>query len=405
MGLPSDAADPGFVNTQAFTDLCNANPKYTAALGDYQSSQLKLIAKATVNSYETLLSEIDPSETDTIKYLQYQLQLLRTANKSMLPADMQAQTTYITGVEATTSFDAIYNKPTYLSFQAAWQAGTDVQYQLDEFTSGADDIAHIPSWFSVGDDSVYSTYANSIPNQLKNAALEQSVNLVQQLGVFDYTHGVLGSLGNGVFNPTHTYESREFDDLNTVVLELMSWTEDTNFEAQFANYRLESADGVLLNNMYTTYKDQLILEGVADPEIGAYNVLLNKVKLADSQPTIPFTIVDEKDSTGNSVRTVGVMTANRYEIAHVQALYNNDNTIFNGTPEAVLNALGYNPNLANGQLSEGEDVGGSGRYSAPVNAELVQQYATTIESRDTIAQLNDATNATTTGTEEPANTG
>ena len=399
MGLPSNAADPGFVDTQAFTDLCNANPRYQAALNTYQTTQLEMVAKATVSSYETLLSQIDPSETDTIRYLQYQLQLLRTANESTLPADMQAQTTSITPEEATTYFDAIYESPSYLSFVAAWQAGTDVQYNLNEFTQEPGKNAHIPSWFSVGEDSVYSTYANSIPNELQNAALEQSVNLVQQLGIFDFTHGVLGSLGQGSFNETHTFETREFDDINTVVLELMSWTEDTDFGTQFSNYRLESADGVLLNNMYTTYKDQLILEGVADPEIGAYNVLLNKIKLADRSPLTPFRIMDEKDATGNSVRTVGVMDANKYEIAHVQALYNADNNLFLGTPEAVLQALGYNLNLTNGPLSEGEDVGGSGSYSATVDADLVQQYTVTIDARDTIAQLNESTNAASTATD------
>ena len=158
--------------------------------------------------------------------------------------------------------------------------------------------------------------------------------------------------------------------------------------------------------MYTTYRDQLIVEGVALPKIGAYYVLLNKIRLARNHPELAFNILNEKDETGNTVSTVATVQLNGHQLAHSQALYNQDNNVYYGVPTAVLEALGLNPNLTNGTLDEGEDVSSNVVGGQTFTDDEVSDYASVLTSMDNVTlsnygTLNVASNPDTTTTPPP----
>ena len=163
---------------------------------------------------------------------------------------------------------------------------------------------------------------------------------------------------------------------------------------------------MLLQNMYTTYRDQLIVEGVALPKIGAYYVLLNKIRLAREHPELAFNILNEKDETGNTVSTVATVQLNGHQLAHAQALYNKDNNAYYGVPTDVLLTLGLNPKLTNGTLDDGEDVGSNVEGSQDFTDEEVSDYAAVLTAMDNTTlsdygSLHVATGVDTTTTPPP----
>ena len=381
MGLPPEASNPDFVGSDAWNELINNNQYYDEALTNYQSSYLTFKADSVVNSYEKLLQQVPQTDTDTKNYLEYQLELLKENPDYLyhLSTEKLDKTSNLTTQEASDIYDKIYNTPAYLSFMASWSSGTSVYTPLSEFTSG-----DIPSWFSVGDQSIYTSYKDKLPNEIENENLQKTLTLTQQLGVYDFTMDTLGADGNKMFNNDYTYQKYNFQDIQKVYNDMLGWNNlgEGDLEQSIDDYRLTGQDGMLLQNMYHTYKDQNIIEKVSSPNSGSYNVLLNKIKLALNHPELPFNILNMKDETGNSISTTAVTQMNSHQLAHAQALYNKNNDLYVDYPPEILEALGLNPNLSNGTLTNNENVNSNVVGGQTFTDDEVSHYATIIDAAD-----------------------
>jgi hypothetical protein len=382
MGLPPEASNPDFVGSNQWNELTSNNQYYDAALVDYQNTYLNYQADNIVNSYDNLLKQIPPGDTDTKNYLEYQLELLKENPQYLehLSLDKLTKTSNLTSQEAEALYDQIYNTPAYLSFMASWTAGTQTYTSLDEFTSG-----NIPSWFSVGNQSVYTSYADKIPNEIENQQLQQTLTLTQQLGIYDFTMDTLGVDGNKMFNADYDYDIRNFEDLQKVYNDMQDAQQygEGNIEMMFMNwYRLTGPDGILLQNLYFTYKNQNIVEKVASPKMGAFYVLENKIKLALEHPEFAFNVLNVKDETGNTIAAVATTQLNSNQLAHAQALYNKNNETYKDYPPEVLQALGLNPNLSNGALQNGEDVGSNVVGGQYFTQDQVAHYGAIVDAVD-----------------------
>jgi hypothetical protein len=368
MGLPPEAKNADFVTTQQFQDLVNDNPYYNQATADLIQNNQTVRSNSIVTSYQNLLRNIPEGPTRDL--LLYQLQNLKNTLPGLSP-DHQNVVSTLTADEAASLYNQVFANDEYISFRATWDSATTVYTPLSEFTSGA-----VPSWFSVGLNSAYLEYADAIPNEIENVNLQENVNLIQQLGTYDFTMSELGLNGTGIFNPDHTYQTYEFNNIQQVYSDMQSWEGSEDYASEFANYRFNGFDGLLLNNMFGTYRQQLQVENVAQTSQGAYQVLLNKIALAIQHPELHFHIMNEKDESGNSVSTVGVMQLNSNQLAHQQALYEANNDIYKGYPVAALVALGLNPSLADGALTDpNEDVGSNVPGGQSFSDNQVQQYA------------------------------
>ena len=262
---------------------------------------------------------------------------------------------------------------------SAWSAGTQTYTSLDEFTAG-----DIPSWFSVGNQSVYTTYADKIPNEIENQVLQQTLTLTQQLGIYDFTMDTLGADGNKMFNDDYDYDKLNFQDLQKVYNDMLQWqgVGEGAIDLYINPYRLTGADGAILQNLYTTYLNQNIVEKVSLPKLGAYNVLLNKIRLALNHPELAFNILNVKDETGNTISTIATTQFNSNQLAHAQALYNKNNLTYKDYPPEVLEALGLNPNLTDGALQDGENVGSNVSGGQYFSDNQVAHYSTIVDSAE-----------------------
>ena len=351
MGLPPEASDPSFVGSEAWTLLVGDNSYYQDALITYDTNMATFQADAVVQSYRNLIKNVPAANTKVRDYLLYQLQILKGQYEGDLSARYKGTISDMTDDQASELYNEIFTDTDYISFQATWSSGTSVYTPLSDFTSG-----DVPSWFSVGPDSAFLEYSDDIPNEIENSKMQNTLNLVQQLGVYDFTADTLGVGGQGLFHDDHSYTLQTFDDLDKIHADMLSW-DGSDYDSLFGDYRLTSEDGSILNNLYTTYRDQLVVEKVALTQEGAYNVLLNKIELALLHPELSFNILNEKDETGNSVSTVATMQFNGTQLAHQQALYNANPNIYLDYPPDVLKAMGINPNLNAGALQGAEDVG------------------------------------------------
>jgi len=194
----------------------------------------------------------------------------------------------------------------------------------------------------------------------------------------------LGVDGNKLFSANNSYTKYTFQDIQKLYDDMITWNDETeiSIEDLINPYRLTGQDGSLLQNMYTTYKDQLIIEGVSSPNRGAYNILLNKIKLALAHPELSFNILNVKDETGNSLTTVGLTQLNSNQLAHAQALYNKNNDTYIDYPPEILEALGLNPNLSNGTLTNNENVGSNVVGGQEFTDDQVDGYANIIDAAD-----------------------
>ena len=181
-----------------------------------------------------------------------------------------------------------------------------------------------------------------------------------------------------------------FQDIQKLYDDMTTWNDETEISIgdSINPYRLTGQDGSLLQNMYTTYRDQLIIEGVSSPNRGAYNIVLNKIKLALAHPELSFNILNVKDETGNSLTTIGLTQLNSNQLAHSQALYNKNNDTYIDYPPEILEALGLNPNLVNGKLDEGENVGSNIDGSQAFTDQQVDGYANIIDASDSAVISN-----------------
>ena len=298
--------------------------------------------------------------------------------------DKLGKTTELNSTEAETLYDEIYNSPSYLSFISSWEAGTSTYTSLEEFTSGG-----IPSWFSVGADSVYSSYDNKIPDEIVNDALASTLTLTQQLGIYDYTMDTLGVDGGKSFNKNHTFTKYNLENIQKVYTDLLAMKGTTDIDSLIDPYRLTGQDGMLIQNLYHTYKDQMTVENVAMPQNGALNVIINKLKLA-------INILNEKDETGNSISTVATTQLNSNQLAHAQALYNKNNNAYLEVPTEILETLGLNPNLTNGTLTDGESVVSNVVGGQTFTDDQVNGYAEIIDASDSVILPNYGTIAANT---------
>jgi len=187
-----------------------------------------------------------------------------------------------------------------------------------------------------------------------------------------------------MFNDDYQYTKYNFENIQQVYNDMLGWTElgEGDLENTIDDYRLTGQDGMLLQNMYHTYKNQNIIEKVSSPNSGSYNVLLNKIRLALNHPELAFNILNIKDETGNTISTVGVAQMNSHQLAHAQALYIKNNDRYIDYPPEILEALGLNPNLSNGALTGAEDVGSNVPGAQAYTDDEVNHYATIIDAAD-----------------------
>ena len=392
MGLPPEASSPDFVGSAAWLALVDTNPYYQEALITYSTNMATFQADAVVQSYRNLLQNVPAENTQVRDYLLYQLQILKGQYEGDLSDQYKGSISSMTDEEGAELYNAIFTNTDYISFQATWSSGTSVYTPLISFTSG-----DVPSWFSVGPNSAFLEYADNIPGEIENENLQNTLNLVQQLGVYDFTASVLGVGGKTSFNEDHVYTVQHFSDLEQVHADMLAW-EGGDYDSLFGDYRLTGDDGNLLNNLYTTYRGQLVVEKVALAQEGAYNVLLSKIELALLHPELSFNALNEKDETGNSVSTVATMQLNGTQLAHQQALYNANPNIYLDYPPEVLQALGVNPNLSQGELQGAEDVGSN---VAGGQAYTDDQVAT-FETLNEAVENNETPDAVGNETPEPA---
>jgi hypothetical protein len=335
------------------------NSFYVAAQNSYQTTRNEAIALNTVKSYMSLLDQVPESDTDVKNYLRAQLQsILETPSISdNMTADQLAeydQGTFTTD-QINTMYTGVYQSPALLSFQASWNAGVTTYVSIDEFTSH-----RRPTWFSVGTTGPYAELGGEMRSVWMDDTLSSSVSLLNQLAVYDFSRSFLGAQGGGLFNSKHVYESHVYTsvEIETMMWQLTQWEANADLTAAF-NGSAGTDDAYLyLSSMFNSYKSQLTRQQAVNPEAGAWSILLGKFKLAADNPSLAFTAVREYDGiVGNTVDAVGVLQANSNQLAFYQALYLQNPNRWKGTPTEALEAIGLNPSLTTGELTDGIDVG------------------------------------------------
>ena len=393
--LPSVANNYDFSQSQQYTDLCNANPYYTSALQAYDQAQGETLATTQLTSYQSLMAQVPPGNPQVLQYLRAQLNSIAASSgiTQYLSADEIASYTMgftYTEEEANNLFSQVYNNSAYLAFQSAWNAGVNISIPYEDFVSNLR-----PPWFSMPStgpwDAFYNVFTGSPVNTIQN--LGTTLSLINAVGTVDYTRSWLGAQGYGFFDSKHNYESHTFTQDEITAIQTWVFKALPNMSLQL--FPITSNDwmtnifttaGETANSPYTeaflyaqlmmnTYQTEYTRMFVTNPEEAALQTVMSKLKQAQQSPDLRFTAVREYDPiVGNTVNAVGTMQANSHLLSFYQALYLQDNTRWQGTPTEVLNAIGINPNLTNGQLPDGEDVGSNVVNGGTVIQSEMEQY-------------------------------